>query len=517
MAHPNVYIMVDMNRRDLRQQVVQAQQMIDQLTKEYQAALAEQSACIIQHYRDLNFLTPVGRLPPELLVNIFALCSPQRTKLEELPIATRYAWLVVTRVCHQWRIVALGASELWTTISTGNMVRITEFLKLSSNRPLTVQTSIISDASFLPLRMLFNQYSSRIETLSLSVRYDVSNLVPENFSLPRLKVLSLINNHSSVVSRVPNFISHQSFPSLQHLVLSGWHACWENTIFHCNITNLVISGLRDPRWSPSMQGSSSREILNALSRMRMLESLDLEDVLPSSIASQTTRTITLPRLKNVRLSDGVVQCIRLLSILVYTPQVCIDLEFGSSRTRIETTSTLFQNIRSIALEFTPSEIVFQGFSDVLPTERLSGLGVRPTPRIRVSFIRQFHYPAAENNPSSHAIAWLFSLVPESSPIQSCFFCSIPDTNHNREQMTSLFEKLPNVTQLCVSQKSAVSLLAATLPSSVNSASLPLLEGVDVINVDDWEIGRYCTILNSELGRRERLHRTSVRHSFERSN
>ncbi|KAJ3480184.1 hypothetical protein NLI96_g8530 [Meripilus lineatus] len=388
------------------------------------------------------------------------------------------------------------------------MPRFIEFLKLSSNRPLTVQSSIISDASLLPLRILFSQYPSRIETLSLSIRYNV-NFVSENFSLRRLKALSLVNNNSSVVSRVPDFLSHLSAPSLQHLVISGWHVCWKSTIFHCAITNLVISGLRGPRWSPPMQGNTSREMFNALARMRMLESLDLEDVLPLSIASQATRTVTLPHLKSIRLSEGVVQCIRFLSSLVYPPQVCLDLRFGSPPIPFETTSTLSQNIMSIALEFTRSEVIFQGFSDVLPTETLSGLGGRPTPRIRASFTRQSYHLVFEDNQSSHAVAWLSSLVSESSPIKSCFFDSIPDTIPNRQGMASLFKKLANVTQLCVSGNTTVHLLASTLPSSDNSIPLPLLGGVDVINVDDREICRQCMVLNSELRLRERLNRTSV--------
>ena len=62
--------------------------------------------------RQRNFLAPVSRLPPELVLLVF-------THLRDICMITRFIrrdWMNVTGVFHSWREIALCASNLWTNI-----------------------------------------------------------------------------------------------------------------------------------------------------------------------------------------------------------------------------------------------------------------------------------------------------------------------------------------------------------------------------------------------------------------
>ncbi|KAI0051928.1 hypothetical protein FA95DRAFT_1618635, partial [Auriscalpium vulgare] len=63
-----------------------------------------------------NSLVPVGRLPTEIIRNIFTLSSEiDRPWIHECP-TTKIGWLTVTHICQRWRHVALEHPGLWTHI-----------------------------------------------------------------------------------------------------------------------------------------------------------------------------------------------------------------------------------------------------------------------------------------------------------------------------------------------------------------------------------------------------------------
>ncbi|KAF7348125.1 F-box domain-containing protein [Mycena sanguinolenta] len=63
----------------------------------------------------IESLAPHKRLPPELLAEIFILCSP--TTVVALPPKSDHPLLTLTRVCRAWRELALHIPELWASIS----------------------------------------------------------------------------------------------------------------------------------------------------------------------------------------------------------------------------------------------------------------------------------------------------------------------------------------------------------------------------------------------------------------
>ena len=77
-------------------------------------ALSEQRQVIqdqIQAYK--NVVSPARRLPPEIVADIFRLCTAIENEIFPNPLA---APLLLTQICSGWRQVALQMPELWTDL-----------------------------------------------------------------------------------------------------------------------------------------------------------------------------------------------------------------------------------------------------------------------------------------------------------------------------------------------------------------------------------------------------------------
>ncbi|KAJ3484967.1 hypothetical protein NLI96_g5285 [Meripilus lineatus] len=489
----------DMCRRRwaVKQKIAQARQTIHELTIAYEIALAKQFAWIAQFHRELNTLTPIGKLPPELLVKIFGLCTPQ-AELEQLPIQNSYGWTAITRVCHRWRIVAMEASELWTMIAADKVSGVKGFSMLSRNRLLTVQSSVTTDEAIAPLRTLLRLHPHRVETLWLSANHTVHNIALERVSAPYLKALSLTNKDS--FGPIPQFISNLSAPSLENLILSGWWVCWKSAIFRCTITKLIIFGETIRRWTTPMGQDVWEEMLDALERMPKLEILDITNLLPSRLP-ESMRVVKLPHLQRIRLSDAISPCMQLLSSLLYPSNTFIVLKLGYPPVPYENdlarTFSLPQNIASTAIIFAQdqSEATLRGFSRVLPARQLAGNTIEP--RIHATFS-----PLTEDN-SSYAIAWFSSLL-SSSRVESAFFGDILDTPANQAEIIDLSKSLSDVTQLCVRGTSCARLLPGLLKPQSSLIPLPRLRNLSLTNVDIQRMSRRFETLQDVLRCRQQL-------------
>ena len=80
-----------------------------------------------------NELSPISRLPAEILCNIFSL-------LEGNTVYGRpESWTNLSQVSQHWRSTALGAPELWTSISFSYPCWVQEMLIRSKKAKLTIQ------------------------------------------------------------------------------------------------------------------------------------------------------------------------------------------------------------------------------------------------------------------------------------------------------------------------------------------------------------------------------------------
>ena len=95
-----------------------------------------------------NALSPVSSLPPEVFATIFSfLCLPVTSSLVGKP-DHHLARLRVTRVCHQWREIALNQILLWSHVdfTTLNLAGIGEILVGAKSVPLYLEANFSGNA-----------------------------------------------------------------------------------------------------------------------------------------------------------------------------------------------------------------------------------------------------------------------------------------------------------------------------------------------------------------------------------
>lgn len=80
-----------------------------------------------------NTHSSISRLPPEIFAAIFQLVKAGQAQTAPVP-----SWLSVTSVCSDWRGIALGSPQMWTTIDISHPDSALELLKRSKSAPLQI-------------------------------------------------------------------------------------------------------------------------------------------------------------------------------------------------------------------------------------------------------------------------------------------------------------------------------------------------------------------------------------------
>ncbi|KAG1806169.1 uncharacterized protein BJ212DRAFT_1201535, partial [Suillus subaureus] len=80
-----------------------------------QQQLVEQKNKIVESINlHKRLVSPLWRSPTEVLSQIFSHCLPQIPKLDRLQLPSKLtAPMLLTRICRQWREVAVGTPNLW--------------------------------------------------------------------------------------------------------------------------------------------------------------------------------------------------------------------------------------------------------------------------------------------------------------------------------------------------------------------------------------------------------------------
>ena len=81
-------------------------------------------------------VAPIDRLPPEMLVAIFAHLSKREPG--HIPSHFVQGLVSVTHICRFWREVAINAPDLWAEVKMTNLEGVKVFLERSSAVPLNV-------------------------------------------------------------------------------------------------------------------------------------------------------------------------------------------------------------------------------------------------------------------------------------------------------------------------------------------------------------------------------------------
>ncbi|KAJ7744598.1 hypothetical protein B0H16DRAFT_987345 [Mycena metata] len=213
------------------------------MLEEALAELKSERALLESHVDDCRSLfSPVRRLPTELLVEIFDLCSPDFNSVddtttvdqEEDRLAKIYL-LRISRVCSRWHDIVMNSPKLWSTITVDTtlwrkstissatlLALLVSSLKRGADFPLTLEAAIgRKHPSHKSVLKLLAQHSRRWQTAYLSV--DPSHLTflaHAQGNLPVLESLTLLSARRANVEATAEVFG--AIPRLKTAEISGW-------------------------------------------------------------------------------------------------------------------------------------------------------------------------------------------------------------------------------------------------------------------------------------------------------
>ncbi|KAJ6591565.1 hypothetical protein DFH09DRAFT_1358138 [Mycena vulgaris] len=344
------------------QQLVQrAQRQIDQ-----EIHKLSESVRALQSRR--NALSPVGRLPPEILSRVFVFCSDPDSLM----------WVKeVSHISRHWRAVALACPTLWTFPVFSQPKWADEFLKRSKMAPLTVK----ADLTYMTPRMVNTVHSSLIH-ISRIGELDVktgSRSVPEILNLsdpaPYLHSLCLESpgfSNEQHFTLPDTFLNGGEAPRLRKLELTRFFLPWDSPL----MSNLIHLKIHHPG---SIARPSMSELVEALERMPLLETLELDNALPKiadgvSIVSVPINRTALSHLKRLTIANvSALECADALNHFSYPPSTSMKISCIGEFSTVAAFSALIpalsnaqsgglKNLRSIAVNIGYGGFAVQGWT-----------------------------------------------------------------------------------------------------------------------------------------------------------
>ncbi|KAJ6504493.1 hypothetical protein DFH09DRAFT_1201273 [Mycena vulgaris] len=173
---------------------------LERMQKEYDVLLKYSSLCS-------SALSPIRRLPPEILIQVFLLCAPVPTNqwelnskdyTAELHRLIRHDLLQLAQVCAHWRAQALGTPAFWRVIDLDMMFWSSKMLPLvrtalnrSARSPLQVRIGapedVVMDRHLLELVV---QHCSRWQTALFCMEFSFfASLSAVKGNLPLLETV----------------------------------------------------------------------------------------------------------------------------------------------------------------------------------------------------------------------------------------------------------------------------------------------------------------------------------------
>ncbi|THU75466.1 hypothetical protein K435DRAFT_974819, partial [Dendrothele bispora CBS 962.96] len=234
-----------------------------------------------------NLHASISKLPPEILSTIFLLYRDEMT-YNHYDYWHPLAWIKVSHICRHWRNVAQGCPALWSHPNFCMPASVPEMLLRSKSAPLTIQltfdyygTSKMIEAFHTSLEQV-----ARIRELSLAMSgHDFERLFPRtDQAAPHLHklVLNSLPDRREVKVLPEDFLDGHA-PCLSYLELRDFHLPWGSPL----LKNLTALKLTRTHLNSQMQWSlpTLEQLVEMLGRMPGLETLELENVLPSSGSS----------------------------------------------------------------------------------------------------------------------------------------------------------------------------------------------------------------------------------------
>ncbi|KAF5337040.1 hypothetical protein D9611_003183 [Ephemerocybe angulata] len=251
----------------------------------------------------LNVAVPIGRLPPEVLSNIFLVLKQEHAH-KQLPVC-----FILSHVCQQWRAIAMDCSSLWSDLSDSDGPKLSELkLSRSRNAPLSIQYLQPNGENEKILQLALSQVS-RLRDIDIydSCRSNNAFDLVAAFSgftgnAPLLRSLRIERETMKAEDQFPDVDLKDIPPSLQILELRNCNIPWTYIPISPSLEYLQLCNehLNEINRLPTQVFA---KLLKCLPR---LVSLDLCGYLPADGISTFAHTpVTLPRLSTLKLKDPI--------------------------------------------------------------------------------------------------------------------------------------------------------------------------------------------------------------------
>ncbi|THU75336.1 hypothetical protein K435DRAFT_287217, partial [Dendrothele bispora CBS 962.96] len=262
-----------------------------------------------------NLHASISKLPPEILSTIFLLYN-DGIPYNHCDHWHSLAWIRVSHICRHWRNVALGCPALWSHLNFFMPASVPEMLLRSKSAPLTIQFTLSYYGASKMIEAFHTSLEqvARIRELSIVITgHNFERLFPRtDQAAPHLQklVLNSLLDRMEVIALPKDFLDGRA-PCLSHLELRNIHLPWSSPL----LKNLTTLKLTRTRLNSQTTLPTLDQLVEMLGRMPGLETLELENVLPSSGSSISE--VTLPYLRDIQLGGDIAGCANVLNLISF--------------------------------------------------------------------------------------------------------------------------------------------------------------------------------------------------------
>ena len=303
-----------------------------------------------------NELSPISRLPVEILCNIFSLSIR----------LTPESWTNFSQVSQHWRSLALSAAKLWNNIPLRYPRWAQEMLIRSKMAKLTLRGDFPFETpnpkTIETIRSCLCEMN-RIEAIEITYRIPRSPLkeffqdLPK--SAPQLHTLRMADySHplpGAIFSIGEDFLYDTG--RLRCVELIDCRISWDSPLL-TGLTRLTLE-IQDSL----KENSSINQFLHALQRMPALTDLRLKDSIPDdSEGPSTYPVVDLPCLRVLNISSGVGALTAVLRHITFPQSAVLDLTCKEKQSTHQSTQIDFSNFLSVFATKFMSSMVFRSLN-----------------------------------------------------------------------------------------------------------------------------------------------------------
>ena len=404
-----------------------------------------------------NELSPISRLPVEILCKIFKFCE-SRVRMPEF-------WTNYSQVSQQWRSSALSAPELWTNIPLEYPRWAQEMLIRSKKANLTIRSypSLdVKDPKIIETVRLCLSEMNRVEKIDFAAI--PGQILEEIFrdcskSAPQLHTLRISSSSSGNAFPIHDDFLYDT-ELLRHVQLIRCKISWDSRL----LTDLTRLNLQD-----SLKANSSEsiiQVLHALQRMPALTDLYLGDSIPDDSEGLSPYVVVdLPCLRVLDISSGLSALTPILRHITFPSTATLVLECEERSTQID-----FSNFLSVLATKFLSTLVIRSLSLDVPyinstlcdylgfdlSTRTTALlqDCHPTSQISQSQLQlELSWPRSQVNIRDEVLTCAFDAMNLSFLTQLQISTRHHDDNINSQTWVKTFGKLPLLERVCMQSTS----------------------------------------------------------------